>query len=46
MYILAGKRRLEKALMRSSLLSGQGAKTGLPEDAQAANDFANMCFQI
>jgi uncharacterized protein YaaN involved in tellurite resistance len=43
MYILAGKLRLEQ--LRNAELPKYQAKaqeTGLPEDAQAANDFANM----
>ena len=43
MYILAGKLRIEQ--LRAEELPAMVAKaqeTGLPEDAQAANDFANM----
>lgn len=43
MYILAGKLRVEE--LRSKDLPAMVAKaqeSGLPEDAQAANDFANM----
>ncbi len=43
MYILAGKLRIEQ--LRNEELPKYVAKareTGLPEDAQAANDFANM----
>ena len=43
MYILAGKLRIEQ--LRQEELPRMVAKaneTGLPEDAQAANDFANM----
>ena len=43
MYILAGKLRVEQ--LRSEELPKYKAKaleTGLPEDAQAANDFSNM----
>ena len=43
MYILAGKLRIEQ--LRNEELPKYQAKaqeTGLPEDAQAANDFANM----
>ncbi len=43
MYILAGKLRIEQ--LRNEELPKYKAKaleTGLPEDAQAANDFANM----
>ncbi len=47
MYILAGKRRLEKALSEElPALREKAQKTGLPEDAQAANDFANMCSRF
>ena len=47
MYILAGKRRLEKALNEElPAYQDKAAKTGLPEDAQAANDFANMCSRF
>lgn len=43
MYILAGKIRL-KELRETELaaLQKKAAETGLPEDAQAANDYANM----
>ena len=44
MYILAGKKRL--AQLRSEDLAALQEKakaSGLPEDAQAANDFAAMC---
>ena len=43
MYILAGKLRIEQ-LRREDLprLVAKANETGLPEDAQAANDFANM----
>lgn len=44
MYLLAGKKRLGTA--RSSdlpALQQKAQSSGLPEDAQAANDFANMC---
>lgn len=43
MYIIAGKLRLEQ--LRSEelpALQEKAEKSGLPEDAQAANDFANM----
>ncbi len=44
MYILAGKKRLEKALNEElPALTEKAQKSGLPEDAQAANDFASMC---
>ena len=43
MYILAGKLRLEE-LRGKELpeLKAKAEQSGLPEDAQAANDFANM----
>ena len=43
MYILAGKLRIKK-LREEELpkLIAHAQETGLPEDAQAANDFANM----
>ena len=43
MYILAGKLRIEQ--LRNEELpkyKAKAAETGLPEDAQAANDFSNM----
>ena len=44
MYILAGKKRLEecRATKLQELLQKAEA-SGLPEDAQAANDYASMC---
>lgn len=43
MYIIAGKLRLDE-LTKTELprLQQQARESGLPEDAQAANDFANM----
>ncbi len=44
MYILAGKKRLEEC--RSTKLQEllqKAEASGLPEDAQAANDYASMC---
>ena len=44
MYIIAGKKRLEEE--RNTTLKDLKAKaeaSGLAEDAQAANDFANLC---
>ena len=44
MYILAGKKKLEKA--RAEELPGlmeKAKKSGLPEDAQEVNDFVSMC---
>ena len=43
MYILAGKQKLEECT--TDVLPGlrsKAAESGLPEDAQAANDYANM----
>lgn len=44
MYILAGKKKLEKT-RREDLpaLVSLSQKSNLPEDAQAANDLANLC---
>ena len=43
MYILAGKKRLEECTtVTLPELQKKAAESGLPEDAQAANDFANM----
>jgi len=43
MYILAGKQKLQHAQEHDlKLLQEKAAQTGQPEDAQAANDFANM----
>jgi len=44
MYIIAGKQKLEQ--VRATILPELSAKakaSGLPEDAQAANDLANLC---
>ncbi|WP_367567041.1 toxic anion resistance protein [Lacrimispora sp.] len=44
MYILAGKRKLEKVRREElPVLMEKAGKSGLPEDAQAANDLASMC---
>ena len=44
MYILAGKKALEKAQSTTLVELQQKAKeTGLAEDAQAANDYAALC---
>lgn len=44
MYILAGKKRLEKAQNEElPALIEKSKATNLPEDAQAANDFASLC---
>ncbi len=47
MYILAGKKRLEecRATKLQELLQKAEA-SGLPEDAQAANDYAGMCTRF
>jgi uncharacterized protein YaaN involved in tellurite resistance len=43
MYILAGKERLEECRATTLReLQDKAAKSGLPEDAQAVNDYANM----
>lgn len=44
MYILAGKKKLEQARGQELVRLQQNAeKSGLPEDAQAARDFAELC---
>ena len=44
MYILAGKQRLEKANKEElPALVEKANQSGLPEDSQAAKDFAQMC---
>ncbi|MDO4730790.1 MAG: toxic anion resistance protein [Clostridia bacterium] len=44
MYIAAGKKKLEQLLATElPRLKEKAAKSGLPEDAQAANDFAAKC---
>jgi len=44
MYIAAGKKRLEEVRSTELVeLREKAQRTGLPEDAQAANDLANMC---
>ncbi len=43
MYILAGKQKLEECRnVTLPALQKKAAESGLPEDAQAANDYANM----
>jgi len=43
MYILAGKRKIEKCRAEDLVeLQKKAAETGLPEDAQAVQDYANM----
>lgn len=44
MYILAGKKKLSQVREQQlPLLQEKAHQTGLPEDAQAANDLANLC---
>lgn len=44
MYILAGKKKLAKAMNEElPALQEKARVSGLPEDAQAANDFASLC---
>lgn len=44
MYILAGKKKLEKDQTTTLVeLQNKAKETGLAEDAQAANDFAELC---
>ena len=44
MYILAGKKKLKEAREKDLVeLQQKAQRSGLPEDAQAANDFAEMC---
>lgn len=44
MYILAGKKKLEKAKDEElPVLRQQAERTGFPEDAQSMNDFVSMC---
>ncbi|MEA4892301.1 MAG: toxic anion resistance protein [Peptococcaceae bacterium] len=44
MYILAGKKRLEEARATTlPKLLEKATESGLPEEAQAANDFAGLC---
>ncbi len=44
MYILAGKKKLEQARnVELADLVAKAEKSGLPEDAQKAKDFASMC---
>lgn len=44
MYIIAGKKRLAKAQNEElPALIEKSKQSGLPEDAQAANDFSNLC---
>ncbi len=44
MYILAGKKKLEEArTVELPKLLAKAEQSGLPEDSQAANDYASMC---
>ena len=44
MYILAGKKKLAEARnVELPKLMAKAKETGLPEDAQVANDYANFC---
>lgn len=43
MYIIAGKQALEKAAIYAKSLQDKAQVSGLPEDAQAYNDYSNMC---
>ncbi len=44
MYILAGKKKLEEVRTKDMpALMAKAEETGLPEDAQAVNDLANLC---
>ncbi len=47
MYILAGKKRLaEERATTLAELKTKATQTGLPEDAQAANDFEEQCIRF
>ena len=47
MYILAGKQALDKARETELVeLRAKAEQSGLPEDAQAANDYDNMCTRF
>ena len=46
MYILAGKKRLDEANTELDQLRAKAEETGLAEDAQAYNDFKNMCLRF
>jgi len=44
LYIIAGKKRLAEARSKDlAALTEKAKKSGLPEDSQAANDFASLC---
>ena len=47
MYILAGKQKLEQERATTLVtLREKAQRSGLPEDAQAANDFENKCIRF
>lgn len=47
MYILAGKKRLnEERAVTLVEMKNKAARSGLPEDAQAANDFEEQCVRF
>lgn len=47
MYIVAGKKRLAEERVTTLVeLKEKAAKSGLPEDAQAANDFEEQCVRF
>ena len=47
MYILAGKKRLAEERATTLVeLKNKAMQTGLPEDAQAANDFEEQCIRF
>ena len=47
MYIVAGKKKLDEVRATELPAAQEKAqRTGLPEDAQAANDLANMCLRF
>ncbi len=47
MYILAGKKRLAEERATTLVeLKNKAQQTGLPEDAQAANDFEEQCIRF
>ena len=47
MYILAGKKKLDQVRANElPALTARARASGLPEDAQAANDLENMCIRF
>ena len=47
MYILAGQKKMTEARATTLVqLRDKAAQSGLPEDAQAANDFENKCIRF